>query len=203
VDVENTTQNTQNNMARYSKADIVQGGLTPVPKDNYTVRISEASVKTAQREDAKPTLRTTVEIVYPESVVHSGTTYVIAGRKFFMMANGIDPSEPYGLGVIQAALEKSKFDFTKFNPEGEIDTDQFFKLAGHTMAMVFSSREAFQTRPAQEDETAELKVGGVGHVYIKDTKGNKLSRGWEIINDRNMSPGWSDVVGPGEEVGGF
>lgn len=172
-------------------------GNTPILSDVYDVQITEATVKVGKKEGAQPTLRCTCEIINPPSVVVAGRTYATAGRKFFMMPNSIDPSLGYGLGQIQAGLEKSKFDFTKFNPEGELDTDMFVALVGHKMSMALCSKEEFYTRPATAGETPEVDVNGEACIFLKDPKtGEKLSKGHFIVNNRGQSPGWGDVIGP-------
>lgn len=188
---------------RYTRESVVLGGNTPLPMDVYGAQIIEASIKTGQKENAKPTLRVTLELINPPSVTVGGQTYAVAGRRVFMMPNLLESDVPYGLGVIMQGLDKSGFDYTRFNPEGEFDTDKVSALVGHKLSIACGSKEEFLTRPAKDGEATEMVEQGVSSVYIRDSKGERISRGHFIVNKRGMSPGWGDIVGPYDDGSKF
>lgn len=185
------------------KESMVLGGRTPLPLNRYSAEIKKAEVKTGRKEGAQPTLRISCEIIGPPSVEVNGLTYAAAGRWFNFMPNSIDPSVNWGLGRVQQGLEKSEFDFKKFNPAGDIDTDAFHVLVGHKFDIKLQTKEEFETRPCMAGERTEVSVGGEGHVYIRNARGEKLSKGHYVYNEKGVNPGWDDIVGPYMEDGGF
>lgn len=171
-------------MAVIPKSEMVRAGKNPIPLNVYTIRCVKAEYKTAQptteKPEPKPTLRTTWEIIDPPQVTVNGETYDILGQKFFMAAQNVDPSNPNGLGVVQQALERGDFDFTKFNPQGDLDTDRLpIALLGWCVRCELQSKEDF----------AKLSDGTV----IKDSRGNAFSRG-HVVN-----PWFSNIIAPADE----
>ena len=188
---------------RYARESVVLGGNTPLPMDVYGAQIIEATIKTGQKENAKPTLRVTLELINPPSVTVGGQTYSVAGRRVFMMPNLLDSDVPYGMGAIMQGLDKSKFDYTRFNPEGEFDTDKVAAMVGHKLLISCGTKEEFLTRPAKEGEPTEVVEQGVSSVYIRDNKGERMSRGHFVVNKKGQSPGWNDIVGPYDDGAAF
>jgi hypothetical protein len=183
---------------KVSRSDIIQGGLTPIPTDRYTVEVVEANVVTNPANN-KVTLRVNAKIVSPPVVEVNGQKYEIAGRRFYFMPNVIDPSVAYGLGQIVGGLEKSEFDMDRITDQGDIDTDLFKSaLPGHRMDMILGSKEDFMTR-APNAEEIEAGTPSNSRVDCLDNKGQKISKGYIIVNDRGQSPGWGNVVGPASE----
>jgi len=183
---------------KVSRSDIIQGGLTPIPTDRYTVEIVEASVVTNPANN-KTTLRASAKIVSPPVVEVNGQKYEIAGRRFYFMPNMIDPSLSYGLSQIIQGLEKSEFDMDKVTDGDDIDTDLFKTgLVGHRMDMILGSKEDFMTRAPNAEEIAAGTPSNA-RVDCVDNKGQKISKGYVIVNDRGQSPGWGNVVGPASE----
>lgn len=189
-------------MPKVSKESMVIGGLTPIPNDRYTVVIKQAECKTAAGVDKdgnpkKPTLRVKLEIIAPPSVVYNGETYAAAGRILFMMPNSIDPSVDYGLGRIQVGLEKSKFDFTKMNEEGELELpEKCMALVGHKMDIYLDSHEEFAMRPFTQEEK-DNGAQGTETYRLDQVTGERISRGWRI------DASWDDVCGPATGDGGM
>jgi hypothetical protein len=180
-------------MAIISKSDLVMGDNSPLTKDRYTVRVLEAVIKPTKKGDSA--LNTKVEIVSPKTINVGGTTYNCAGRRFYLMPNLIDPSVAWGLGQIQAALEKSEFDFQKFGAGGDIDTDRFGCLVGHEMDMVLQTVEDYMTREATAAEVASGAAQPGGKVNLLDTKGQPILRAYAVVGNNGKNVGWADVIG--------
>lgn len=192
-------------MPRFKRSDILMGGLFELPRDRYTARILE--VKSSTSEKGNPTARLTCEIIAPEQLQIGDQNYNLAGRRFWPMPVLLDPTVDYGLGVLIKFLDDTGFDYTKFNPEGEIDTDRLDVLVGHTFDVQLSSREQFRERASTAEEVAELQKDkakaflvanaevGKYSVYMTDGAGERLSKGWQIQCRLD------DVLGPTSQLG--
>ena len=173
------------------------GSRGSIPEQVYGVEILSAEVKTG--DSGKTTARVKAQIIYPLTVEIGGEVQKVVGRPFDFMPTLTDPSVEYGLPAIRAGLEAGGFDFTKFNEDGNIDPDQFHKLVGFKCQMHLSSYEDVRTRKATPEELAANPAAK--YVAITDLKGKPISGGWRICSPKkskgnNISPQWSDIVGP-------
>ena len=170
-------------MARYSKSDIVLGGMGPLPLDSYTVKCIDVK-KDMTKGDAEkgkspqPAAYFQFEIIAPQQVTVGGSIYQIAGRKFKPMPVVLDPSVPWGIGQITGALERSQFDMTAFNPEGEFDDDAegLKKMLGWTCQMQLHTEESFKMRPVTPEEI-EAGAKPTAKVPMTDGNGERISNG--------------------------
>jgi len=184
-------------MSGIPKSELALGSRGSIPEQVYGVEILSAEVKTG--DSGKTTARVKAQIIYPLTVEIGGEQQKVVGRPFDFMPTLTDPSVEYGLPAIRAGLEAGGFDFTKFNEDGNIDPDQFHKLVGFKCQMHLSSYEDVRTRKATPEELAANPAAK--YVPITDLKGRPISGGWRICSPKkskgnNISPQWSDIVGP-------
>ena len=168
-------------MARYSKSDIVLGGMGPLPLDSYTVKCIDVKKdmtkgNAEKNKSPQPAAYFQFEIIAPQQVTVGGSTFQIAGRKFKPMPVVLDPSVPWGIGQLTSALERSQFDMTAFNPEGEFDDDNLKALLGWTCQMQLHTEESFKMRPVTPDEI-EAGAAPTAKVPMTDGNGERISNG--------------------------
>lgn len=170
-------------------AELNLGSYGPVPANVYTVRVIKASIATSNRPNARPTLRTQVEIIDPVAGDYKGQRVALAGRKVDMAANRVDNDDEYGIGRVIGALKASLFPMEKIltgDGQGIIVEKLPVALVGHMFDISLSSEPEFAKR-VEADGTETI---------LRDPSGA------EVITGHKVAAWWNNVRGPASvEVG--
>lgn len=197
-----------------TRKNLVTQGLTvQLPDQPYTVRIVEAKTEakgadTSRGIAEKRLLRCRVEILEPEVYKVGDTEVSLAGHKFYLVPQRVEPetvNETWAVQRVFAALNNSGFDWeAQFPPNGDWDDEKVgAALVGHTMVVRAKCEPYYLTRDLTPDEVATVAAGGTvpnitedkrrvhqmlpvrsatGEVtYTKTTDGFRLSARWEDV----------------------
>jgi hypothetical protein len=119
------------------------------------------------------------EIIAPESIQVGNDNVTIAGRTLTIY-NVLDPASGWGVDRLWGALERSNFDFNKFEADGDFDDAKLSVLAGHTMDMILSSEPQYARKPVTQDEREKgIREGQI----IKDAEGRDILLGYRVVGD--------------------
>lgn len=170
---------------RIAKQNLIVGVGQQIPTSICCAVITECKAGTTNNGDPKWVI--TYLVYAPETTEFDGRPVALAGTTGTLHQN-INPSSKGGASVLFEKLEVSGFDFTKFNPEGELDTDMPGALVGHAFSIAVSSRQKLVQKTQTEAEKAE----GKKREYLLGADGKPISLGYEI----DAGIGLQNVVGP-------
>lgn len=153
-------------ISKETRQGLIASGLrVQIPSQTMVVRIAAAKAA-AKGEDTvrgcmKRTLSTQVEIMSPESVEVGTQTVNLAGFKFFLVPQRVEPetrNETWAFAAVSKALDNSGFDWSQF-PDEQWDDEHLQPLLGHLMAVRVKCEPRWLTRELTEIERGQLERG--------------------------------------------
>lgn len=152
-------------MAKYNRADVVQGGNFELPRNRYRVRIVGTSFGKSSGGHDMTTLK--CEIIEPEFIMVDGKEAPIAGRKFSAWLMHV-PDEPWGQSRVFEFCDKLGVDVGDDYDTG-LHKEYFH---GMEFDWILSSKEDIK----RQERKPGQKVGDP----ILDGEGKEISNGWSV-----------------------
>lgn len=186
-------------ISKESRETIVDSGLrVQIPNTLFACRIVSAKTESKGKDEArgciKRSLKTQVEILSPEEVsIGGGKSLDVAGLRFWLTPQRVEPEtlkEFWAFPRVKNALDKSGFDWDKFE-DGEWDDEKVGEhLVGHTMYINTTCAPRWLTRQLSEEERTTIASGGVvdnlaegGQRVHQIINGAKAYDGYQIVAD--------------------